>query len=181
VAYWYPTHTRTTALEAELNSLERLSGEQVRHLAEFLPLISHILGNALNTEGFPQHQIGQWVWLASQFRMLAAADHTEAVVAGGALNFLGKRVDAGKIDGAVIQDLNWVLDSTVRRLGGKMRPEGFSVLSHLRRAERYRNPFSAIRIDPPRRRRGRTTRMTCSLGRCGEAASYAGNWVTTID
>ena len=103
MAYWYPTHARTAALEAELSSLERLSSEQARHLAEFLPLISHILAKALNTEGFPQHQIGQWVWLASQFRMLAAVDHTEAVVAGGALNFLGKRVDEGKIDGAVIR------------------------------------------------------------------------------
>jgi hypothetical protein len=105
--------------------MERVSAQQVSHSLEFLPLISRTLSTALNADGFPQHQIGQWVWLASQFRMLAAADDAEAVVAGAALNFLGKRVDAGKIEAAVIQDLNWVLDSTVRRLGGKMRPHGF--------------------------------------------------------
>jgi hypothetical protein len=125
VAYWYPTQARTTALEAELNSLERLSGEQAGRLAEFLPLISQTLGKALDTGGFPKHQIGQWTWVASQFRMRAAADDAEAVVAGAALNFLGRRVEASNIDGAAVQDLNWVLDSTVRRLREKMRPEGF--------------------------------------------------------
>src|SRR5271166_3975925 len=125
VAYWYPTQARTTALEAELNSLERLSGEQARRLAKYLPLISHMVGRAFSTEGFPQHQIGQWTWVASVFRILAAADDTEAVVAGAALNFLGKRVEAGKIDATAIEDLNWALDSTVRRLRGKMSSEGF--------------------------------------------------------
>jgi len=125
VAYWYPTQARTTALEAELNLLERLSGEQVRRLAESLPPISHTLGRALNIEGFPQHQISQWTWLASQFRILAEADDTDAIVAGAALNFFGKRVDADKIDAAVIQDLNWVLDSTVLRLRGRMGLERF--------------------------------------------------------
>jgi hypothetical protein len=123
--YWYPTQSRAEELAKELALLDRVSVEQARHYRELLPLISRALNNALNAERFPQHQIGQWVWLASQFRMLAAADDTEAVVAGGALNFFGKRVEAGKIDAVVIQDLNWVLDSTVRRLGGKMRPEGF--------------------------------------------------------
>ena len=124
-AYWYPTWSHAEGLAKELVLMERVSAQQVSHSLEFLPLISRTLSTALNADGFPQHQIGQWVWLASQFRMLAAADDAEAVVAGAALNFLGKRVDAGKIEAAVIQDLNWVLDSTVRRLRGKLRPEGF--------------------------------------------------------
>lgn len=125
MSYWYPTQARTAALEAELNLLERLSSEQIRRLAKPLAPISHTLDREWNTEGFPQHQIGQWTWLASQFRMLAEADEAEAVIAGAALDFLGKHVKAGKIDSAVIQDLNWVLDSTLRRLRGKMRPERF--------------------------------------------------------
>jgi hypothetical protein len=124
VAYWYPTQARATAIDAELCSLERLSGEQARRLVKILPLISHTLGRALEIPGFPQHQIGQWTWVASQFRILAAADEAGAVVAGAALNFLGKRVEAGKFDAATTQDLNWALDSTVRRLRGKMSPGG---------------------------------------------------------
>ena len=123
-AYWYPTRSHAEELAKELALLERVSARQIRYSLQFLPLISRTLSTALNAEGFPQHQIDQWVWLASQFRMLAAADDAEAVVAGGALNFLGKRVEAGKLDVAAIQDLNWVLDSTVRRLRGMMRPEG---------------------------------------------------------
>jgi hypothetical protein len=57
--------------------------------------------------------------------MLAAANDSEAVIAGAALNFLGKRVDMPRIDAAAVQDLNWVLDSTVLRLRGKLNPEGF--------------------------------------------------------
>src|SRR5947207_3318710 len=111
VAYWYPTQIRATALEVELKSLECISAEQGGRLAEFLPLISRTLSAALNTDGFPQYQIGQWTWVASRFRILAAASDTEAIVAGAALNFLGKRVDAGRIDAGDVQDLNWVLDS----------------------------------------------------------------------
>ena len=74
VAYWYPTHARTAALEAELSSLERLSRankpDTWQNSCRSSPTSS---AKALNTEGFPQHQIGQWVWLASQFRMLAVA------------------------------------------------------------------------------------------------------------
>ena len=82
-AYWYPTWSHAEGLAQELVLMERVSAQQVRHSLEFLPLISRTLSTALNAECFPQHQIGQWVWLASQFRMLAAADDTEAVVAGG--------------------------------------------------------------------------------------------------
>ena len=120
MTYWYPTQARASAIDAELCSLERLSGEQIRRLVEILPLISHTLGRALEIPGFPQHQIGQWTWVASQFRMLAAADEAGAVVAGTALNFLGKRVDTGKFEAATTQDLNWALDWPVRRLRGKM-------------------------------------------------------------
>jgi hypothetical protein len=125
MAYWYPTQERTAKLEAELSSLERLSGELARNLAEFFSMISDALGRALSTEGFPQHQLGQWIWVASQFRGLARADSNEAIVAGAALIFLGKRVDAGRIDAAAAQDLNWVLDLTIRRLRSNLNPQGF--------------------------------------------------------
>jgi hypothetical protein len=124
MGYWYPTQTRTAALKAELRSLERLLGEQFRHWADYLPDISDTLGRTSTTEGFPRHQIGRWTRVASQFRLLVAAHDTDAVVAGAALNFLRKRVDAGKIDAAAVQDLNWVLDSTIRRLCSKMKLEG---------------------------------------------------------
>src|SRR5258708_20762863 len=65
--YWYPTQSRAEELAKELGLFAGVSAQQLRHSVKFLPLISQTLSTALNAEGFPQHQIGQWVWLASQF------------------------------------------------------------------------------------------------------------------
>ncbi|CAM3276354.1 DrmE family protein [Asticcacaulis taihuensis] len=88
----------------------------MQHFRSLLPDISRTLELASSLPEFPVYQIGQWVWLASQFRLLAEAADPMATIIGAALNFLGKIVQKGSIGSSEVQDLNWVLASTVTKI-----------------------------------------------------------------
>ena len=73
--------------------------------------------------GFPQHQIRQWIWIASQFRLHASDFPEVGRLAGSALNFMGKVIaDKSNLSTEDLQDLNWVLGSATKKLTTLLGP-----------------------------------------------------------
>lgn len=121
MAYWYPFQGRVTELAAELRALEPVARQAALDLQGYLAPISETLKSAVTTPGFPLRQISQWVWVASQFRLSAERNETIALSSGSALLFLGKRVGRALVE-TDVQDLNWVLESTIQKLSGLVEP-----------------------------------------------------------
>jgi hypothetical protein len=119
--YWYPTQQRVDALSLELKQLEILAKEEKGGSISILRNISEIIRSAATIADFPKHQIGRWLWVASQFRLCSIASEPDiAGPACAALIFLGKAVQTGRINPGKDQELNWVLDTTVRRLRARL-------------------------------------------------------------
>jgi uncharacterized membrane protein YkvA (DUF1232 family) len=121
VQYWYPTQSRVEALGSEIAALEKVCEAHCSDPSEYIPGLSRSLIHAFGTPGFPKRQIRQWVWVASQFRLCMKPDPVGAIAAA-ALYFLEKRVSAGRLTEADVQDLNWVLESTVQRIVERLGP-----------------------------------------------------------
>lgn len=115
MGYWYPAQTRVDELESELKTLEQFALRPADDVTETTPAVSGMLTQAARAEGFPTRQLHQWVWLGSQYRLHAQTGGRTAGLAGAALAFLGKRINR-KLTEDDIQDLNWVLESTVQKL-----------------------------------------------------------------
>jgi hypothetical protein len=121
VQYWYPTQSRVDSLSSEVAALEKVANAHCSNPREYIPGLSSSLIRAFRTPGFPKRQIRQWVWIASQFRLCADSDQIGAI-AGAALYFLEKRVSAGHLTEGDVQDLNWILESTVQRIVERLGP-----------------------------------------------------------
>lgn len=106
----------------QLARLEVVARSQLDNSAEYLSHISLQLGRAQNRADFPIGQIPRWLWLASQFRLSAEAESIVAAKAAAALHFLEQVIDRPELSTEDIQDLNWVLESTVRILGSIVGP-----------------------------------------------------------
>lgn len=119
--YWYPAQARVAQLAAELRALEAGAQDVLNDPEASLVGISRVIECAPATKGFPKRQVGQWVWLASQVR-LRASEPDIARPAIAALRFLEK-VTAQRLTEERIQDLNWVLESTIQRLSAKLEPQ----------------------------------------------------------
>jgi hypothetical protein len=123
MSYWYPTQGRADALTVELDRLKRLPASHFAATEDLLLDISKTLVAARNKDGFPQHQISNWVWLSSQFRLISNTNDDEAISARAALGFLSQRMQKPALTDTDIQDLNWVLDMTVRKLSHGTKPD----------------------------------------------------------
>lgn len=114
--YWYPTENRVVALRRSLEALEGLVVEQAPYGADYITEISSELAKAGCRSDFPGYQMPRWVWLASQLRLHSGGTDLVAIKAGAALRFLAQRLSSNPLPDADVQDLNWVLDSTIRVL-----------------------------------------------------------------
>jgi hypothetical protein len=121
VEYWYPTRSRVEALSSQVAALEHLAEARLSNPSEYVSGVSTALNRAFETPGFPKRQIRQWLWIASQFRLRGHPDKISAI-AGAALYFLDQRLSSGHLTETAIQDLNWILESTVQRLGELLGP-----------------------------------------------------------
>jgi hypothetical protein len=147
-AHWYPPVSRVEEIDGELENLEQLAFHHAKNIDDFLPHISTSLKSAHNFPGFPQHQIRQWIWVASQFR-LHAPDFSEVVgLTGSALNFMGKVLaDKSNLSTEDLQDLNWVLGSTVEKLTTLLGPStlrSYLSLEELAEVESRLEHFKAL-------------------------------------
>lgn len=120
MGHWYPTQKRVTELNRQLESLAAIAAhagfdDQLRHISEEIK-------KAQQLSGFPQHQLLRWIWLASQFRIHELEQNEITRIAGGALLFFSKMISGARLSEALVQDLNWVLDSTVWSLGHALDP-----------------------------------------------------------
>jgi hypothetical protein len=115
LGYWYPVQKRVEALTGELKALEQFALQPVANPASSIAGVSAALKAAAQAENFPSHQLRRWIWIASLYRQHAASGGPLAGVVGAALAFLAKR-SAATIDDAVVQDLNWVVETTTRSL-----------------------------------------------------------------
>lgn len=119
--YWYPAQQRVTELTAELRALEQVAAGLAADAQAYIPAISSTLSQAAASPGFPVRQVPQWIWIASQFRLHAAQGGPIALTAGSALTYLNKL--AGRpVSEEEVQDLNWVLESSVQRLSELVPP-----------------------------------------------------------
>ncbi|HVZ16543.1 MAG TPA: hypothetical protein VG897_05465 [Terriglobales bacterium] len=91
------------------------SNDRLRHISEEIK-------RAQQLSGFPQHQLLRWIWLASQFRIHELERNEIARNAGAALLFFSKTISGARLSEVLVQDLNWVLDSTVWSLGHALDP-----------------------------------------------------------
>ena len=123
MGYWYPTQTRVEDLTRELSVLERAALAQGDATQELVRLYSTALAQAEKTIGFPTRQLERWLWVASQFRLHGSERANVGFAARGALTFLTVRLARGVFSEADIQDLNWVFDSTIHRLGNVLGAE----------------------------------------------------------
>lgn len=114
--YWYPTQARVQALGKELSALERLGASHATDAPEQVSAISAQLAAATRRKDFPAHQLGRWLWLGSQYRVHAASGGIVGLKSAAALHFLSKRLEVDPLTTSDHQDLNWVLDSTIREL-----------------------------------------------------------------
>jgi hypothetical protein len=120
--YWYPTQSRVQTLKKELRKLEELAATQAGTASAYIPSISDELAKAQHRPGFPTYQIPRWMWLASQFRLHSEAHSRIAAKAGAALHFLSARIASDHVSQRDVQDLNWVLESTVCALSQTVDP-----------------------------------------------------------
>jgi hypothetical protein len=90
--------------------------------AEQLSHISEELRRAQNRVDFPTHQIPQWLWLGSQYRLQAGENPKVAAKAGACLQFLSQKLRGDVLCEEDLQELNWVLESTVRGLAQEIGP-----------------------------------------------------------
>src|SRR5262249_35834854 len=123
VSYWYPTQVRVEALTSELSELEQAARGHTDNPQELVSLFSAALVQAEKTIGFPTRQLARWIWLGSQFRLFGSERVDVAALARGALTFLTVRLARGVINETDVQDLNWVLDSTIHRLSNLLGPQ----------------------------------------------------------
>ena len=106
------------ALERELGAFEQAiaSGTAADTVAQ-IGFLSEELVKAVRRPRFPAYQIPRWVWVASQYRL--HQDDKGGLIrsrSAAALTFLSSRLAAAEVADHVVQDLNWVLDSTIRTL-----------------------------------------------------------------
>ena len=120
--YWYPAQERVVRLAAELRGYEQTTAALIADIDACIPHISAALSKAARTRGFPKRQIPQWVWIASQLRLQAGEGGPAALQAGAALTFLEKKLGA-LLSPSDVQELNWVLESTVQQLSALLEPE----------------------------------------------------------
>ena len=132
--HWYPSRGRVEEIERELSKIEKLAIHQPGQIDHLLPQISESLRKAHRLQGFPNTQIRQWIWIASQFRANAATSPTVSALAGAAIDYLSKVVArCAELTHADVQDLNWVVGRTVELLATELGPE--AVRLNLRPAE----------------------------------------------
>lgn len=132
MGHWYPTQGRTEVLAGDLKAFEQVAGRPARDLAATVSSVADSLSRAVRTPSFPEHQVPQWLWLGSQYRLHAGVGGHVAAVAEAALAFLDRTVRKPLLDSDV-QDLNWVLETTTKRLGELLN--GTDVGRHLSEAE----------------------------------------------
>jgi hypothetical protein len=93
--------------------------------AEQLSHISEELRRAQNRCDFPSHQIAQWLWIGSQYRLNASDRPKVAATAGACLQFLSEKLNRALLTEEDLQELNWVLESAVRTLAQEVGPADF--------------------------------------------------------
>lgn len=106
----------------ELARLERAVSLQMDSVGGQLLHISEELLRAQGRVDFPTRQIPQWVWIASQYRLCADEKPQVAAKAGASLQFLSQKLQDDRLGEEDLQDLNWVLESTVRTLAQEVGP-----------------------------------------------------------
>lgn len=102
-------------MEGALATLAVAAPQQLLHISEELR-------KAQGRQDFPTRQIPQWLWIASQYRLYSEEKPIVAAKAGASLQFLSHKLQADHLDEEDIQDLNWVLESSVRTLAQEVGP-----------------------------------------------------------
>ncbi len=122
LTHWYPRTSRAAALKQELARLETALLSHMEGAADQLAHISEELRQAQNRADFPTHQIPHWLWLGSQYRLQASENPKVAAKAGACLQFLSHKLRGDSLGEEDRQELNWVLESTVRALAQEIGP-----------------------------------------------------------
>lgn len=125
MTHWYPRASRAAALRQELGRLEAALLAHVDSAPEQVSNISEELRKAQNRNDFPAHQIAQWLWIGSQYRLNASANPKVAAKAGACLQFLSEKLKIDLLAEEDLQELNWVLESAVRALSQEVGPADF--------------------------------------------------------
>jgi hypothetical protein len=102
-------------LEVALATQSGAAPQQLLHISEELR-------QAQGRADFPTRQIPQWLWVASQYRIYAENKPTVAAKAGASLQLLSRKLQTEQLGEEDIQDLNWVLESAVRKLAQEVGP-----------------------------------------------------------
>ncbi|WP_375428434.1 hypothetical protein [uncultured Sphingomonas sp.] len=111
-------------LSSRLAKLEKSFPVETGKAPDDIGSLSEVLRLAQSRDDFPREQTPRWLWVASRYRIAAPEGSPEAAKAAAALQLLSETVAGAAIDESDIQDLNWVLDATVRTLASHVGPAG---------------------------------------------------------
>lgn len=78
--------------------------------------VSAVLQRAQLRADFPKSQVCRWLWVASRFRLDTKDNRASGSKAAAALHFLEEMLERQALSDHDVQDINWVLESTVRAL-----------------------------------------------------------------
>jgi hypothetical protein len=115
VSHWYPTQARIAELDAA-------AFEPPADARGDLPDYAEVLRAARMSDWFPPHQIHQWVWLASQYRLHRGTGGDAERIARRALEYLRLLTASSEPTPDDHRDLRWMLDASVRRLAALVGP-----------------------------------------------------------
>jgi hypothetical protein len=122
VSWWYPKKSRADRLTARLKSIEESFAKGIDAGPDRLVHLSERLGQAVVRTDFPRGQVGRWLWVASQYRLYAASEPKIAALAAAALMFLEEALALEALEDEDRRELNWILETTVVRLGAWVGP-----------------------------------------------------------
>ena len=116
VQYWYPVQSRAQELSEELRRFEGIADQALADETAALEFVSGTLLEVSRRNDFPGHQLPRWTWVASVLRLHAPKRNQIATKCCAAIMHLSKVLGSGPLDEQKVQELNWVLNSTVGKL-----------------------------------------------------------------
>lgn len=122
---WYPKESRIKEITTSLEKCETLILEHSTKFDEKIRLFSDVIVLLAKSRKLPKHQIRNWIWTASQYRLYAEKDLRIAGIAGRAIYYLAKNLINERDNPGLLGstedlecEIDWVLSKTVFELAG---------------------------------------------------------------
>ncbi|BAR58807.1 hypothetical protein NK6_5649 [Bradyrhizobium diazoefficiens] len=116
-AYWYPSNARLADLERGISARGRqVLQSNVWTSGEFVPLVLKAILRSTIVQGFPEHQVARWIWVALQFHSAKDLDTAAADFLRGSLATLTVLLAKSALSQVDVKDITWILDSATYSL-----------------------------------------------------------------